>query len=158
MNATGGGRVSTSYIGNVAGATDADTQTVNELFTVDGKSLLTLDLKGDGTETNVTAMIKREDIGGTSANEMVIYMTGQEITGTVLRPSTVQVFAAIYAQNDAGEWVQKGELFEGTATTNPYYISWNHNSFNTDTWKSTKVYNGVASGSTIERVLAGIPE
>ena len=151
-------RWSNSYIGNVAGATDADSQAVNELFMVDGKSLLTLDLKGDGTETHVTAMIKREDIGGTSAKEMVIYMTGEEISGNLLKHTDLQVFAAIYVQNDAGEWVQKGELFEGTAKSNAYFASWNDNSINTDTWKSTKAYNGVKSGSTIEQVLAGIPD
>lgn len=150
-------RWSNSYIGNVAGATDADSQAVNELFMVDGKSLLTLDLKGDGTETHVTAMIKRENIGGSSAKEMVIYMTGQEIKGNVLKHTDLQVFAAIYMQNDTGEWVQKGELFEGTAKSNAYFASWNDNSINTDTWKSTKAYNGVKSGSTIEQVLAGIP-
>ena len=152
------GRANNTYIGNVAGATSADTQAVNELFTVDGKSLLTLDLKGDGTETNVTAMIKRENIGGTSAEEMVIYMTGEEISGSLFRPTDVQVFAAIYVLNDAGEWVQKGELFEGTARSNNYSGGWgSHNSFNTDTWESTKAYNGVPAGSTIEQVFASIP-
>ena len=158
MNNTGfTDRWSNSYIGNVAGATDADSRVVNELFTVDGKSLLTLDLKGDGTETHVTAMIKRENIGGTSADEMVIYMTGEEIKGNLLKHSDLQVFAVIYAKNDAGEWVQKGDLLEGTAKSNAYFASWNDNSFNTDTWKSTKAYNGVKSGSTIKQVLAGIP-
>jgi hypothetical protein len=158
MDKTGSGRWSNSYIGNVAGATDADSQTIDNLFTVDGKKLLTLDLKGDGSETHVTAMIKRENIGGSSANEMVIYMTGEEITGSLFRPSTLQVFAAIYVQNETGEWVQKGELFEGTAKSNPYFGGLgSHNSFNTDTWESAKAYNGVKAGSTIEEVFAGIP-
>lgn len=151
-------RWSNSYIGNVAGATDADSKVVNELFTVDGKSLLTLDLKGDGTETNVTAMIKREDIGGSSAKEMVIYMTGEKISGTLLKHTDLQVFAAIYVQNDAGEWVQKGELFEGTAKSNAYFAGWNDDSINTDTWKSVKAYNGVKSGSSISDVYKGIPD
>lgn len=159
MNNTAGGRANDTYIGNVAGATDADSTVIDELFTVDGKHLLTLDIKGDGSETNVTAMIKREDIGGTSAEEMVIYMTGETISGSLFRPMDVQVFAAIYVQNDAGEWVQKGELFEGTARSNNYSGGWgSHNSFNTDTWESTKAYNGVKAGSTIEQVLAGIPD
>ena len=158
MNNTGfTDRWSNSYIGNVAGATDADSTAIDELFTVDGKHLLTLDLKGDGSETNVTAMIKREDIGGTSADEMVIYMTGEEIKGNVLKHYDLQVFAVIYTKNDAGEWVQKGDLFEGTAKSNAYFASWNDNSINTDTWKSTKAYNGVKSGSTIKQVFAGIP-
>ena len=158
MDTVVGGRANDTYIGNVAGATDADSTVIDELFTVDGKHLLTLDLKGDGTETNVTAMIKREDIGGSTAEEMVIYMTGQEISGSLFRPMDVQVFAAIYVQNDTGEWVQRGELFEGTARSNNYSGGWgSHNSFNTDTWESTKAYNGVAAGSTIEQVLAGIP-
>jgi len=159
MDKTGSGRWSDSYIGNVAGATDADSKAVEDLFTVDGKKLLTLDLKGDGTETHVTAMIKRENIGGTNANEMVIYMTGEEISGSLFRPSTLQVFAAIYVQNEAGEWVQKGELFEGTARSNPYFGGiGSHNSFNTDTWETAKTYYGVASGSSIEDLLAAIPE
>lgn len=159
MDNTPGGRANNTYIGNVAGATDADSKTINDLFTVDGKTLLTLDLKGDGSETNVTAMIKRENIGGSSANEMAIYMTGEEITGNLFRPSTLQVFVAIYVQSDTGEWVQKGELFEGTARSNNYSGGLgSHNSFNTDTWKSAKAYNGVASGSTIEEVFAGIPD
>ena len=159
MNNTGfTDRWSNSYIGNVAGATDADSQAVNELFTVDGKSLLTLDLKGDGTETHVTAMIKRENIGGTSADEMVIYMTGEEIKGNVLKHSDLQVFAVIYAKNDAGEWVQKGDLLEGTAKSNAYFASWNDNSINTDTWKSVQAYYGVKSGSSISDVYKGIPD
>ena len=159
MDNTAGGRANNTYMGNVAGATDADSRVIDELFTVDGKHLLTLDLKGDGSETNVTAMIKREDIGGTSAAEMVIYMTGETISGSLFRPSDVQVFAAIYVQDASGEWVQKGELFEGTARSNNYSGGWgSHNSFNTDTWESTKAYNGVKSGSTIEQVLAGVPD
>lgn len=158
MDNTAGGRANNTYMGNVAGATDADSRAIDELFTVNGKHLLTLDIKGDGTETNVTAMIKREDIGGTSADEMVIYMTGETISGSLFRPSEVQVFAAIYVQNDAGEWEQRGELFEGVANSNNYSGGWgSHNSFNTDTWESAKVYNNVKAGSTIEQVLAGIP-
>lgn len=151
-------RWSNSYIGNVAGATDADSKAVNELFNVDGKSLLELDIKGDGTMTNVTAMIKRENIYGSSEKEMTIYMTGEKITGSLIRHTDLQVFVAVYVKNDAGEWVQKGELFEGTAKSNAYFAGWNDDSINTDTWKSTKVYNGVKSGSDIESVLAGVPD
>ncbi len=156
MDTTSSGRRNTSYIGNVVGATDADTAAVNNLFTENGKNLLTLEI--GGVETNVTAMIKREDIGGSTDKEMVIYMTGQEITGNIFNPATVQVFAAIYVQTESGEWVQKGTLYEGTATTNPYYISLSCNSFNTDTWRSAQTYHGVASGATIESVFAAVPD
>ena len=154
-NTSLGGRLSNTYIGNVVGATDADTATVNDLFTVDGKNLLTLEI--NGKETNVTAMIKHSNIGGTNDNEMVIYMTGETITGNLFRPGTVQVFAAVYTKNAQGVWVQKGELFEGEATTNAYYVSYNHNSFNTDTWKSTQSYYGLGKGATIGQLFDASP-
>ncbi|MBQ8907189.1 MAG: hypothetical protein IJY71_01195 [Clostridia bacterium] len=148
----------TSYIGNVAGATDADSSALNEIFTVDGDNKLQLEV--DGKTVDVTAIIKNEDIGGTADNEMVIYMTGSEITGNWFRPGSIQVFAAIYRKNAEGKWAMIGQLYEGTANSNNYtgQIFGTHNSFNTDTWKSSYVYHGVAEGATINQIVAAIPE
>ena len=146
-----------SYIGNVVGANTADSKALNELFTVDGYNYLTLEIEGE--ETNVTALIKHEDIGGTTDKEMVIYMTGETISGSLFRPSNIQVFAAIYRKNAEGNWVQIGQLYEGTAKSNNYKgeLFGTHNSFNTDTWETVNAYHGVAAGATVNQLLAAIP-
>ena len=157
LNDTSSGR-GNSYVGNVVGATDADSSAIEELFTVNGENLLTLDI--GGKKTNVTALIKNEDIGGSSDTEMVIYMTGETISGSFLRPGEIQVFAVIYRKNDAGEWIQLGDLYEGVADSNNYNGNFfgTHNSFNTDTWVTAMAYHGVRKGSNIEALVAAIPE
>ena len=158
LNASGDRYNDNSYIGNVVGANTADSTALNNLFTIDGHNYLTLEI--EGKETNVTALIKHEDIGGSTDKEMVIYMTGQVISGSFFRPGNIQVFAAIYRQDAAGDWVQIGQLYEGTARSNNYKgeIFGTHNSFNTDTWETAVAYHGVAAGSSIDTLLAAIPE
>lgn len=149
-NTSIGGRWSDSYIGNVVGATSADTKVLQELFTDEnGESYLTLDIAGK--KTNITAMIKREDVDGESGNEMTIYMTASAIGR-----SDVQVFASVFKQASDGTWNQIGEMYEGKASTNNYsaYEIWARDSFNTDTWSSTVDYYGLGTGKTIEQVIA----
>lgn len=158
MDDLNGGRLSTSYIGNVAGSTDQDSKLLNELFTVDGENVLKLEV--GGKTINVTAMIKFENVLGDSAKEMTIYMTGNEISGSLLKPTDVQVFAAVYRKNADGKWVMVGQLYEGTAKSNSYSatgILGKHNSFNTDKWVSSYEYHGVKAGSSIATVIAAAP-
>lgn len=150
-NTSIGGRWSDSYIGNVVGATSADTKVLQELFTDEnGESYLTLDIAGK--KTNITAMIKRENVDGESGNEMTIYMTASAIGR-----NDVQVFASVFKQDSDGKWKQIGEMYEGKASTNNYssYEIWARDSFNTDTWRSTVDYYGLGTGKTIEEVIAG---
>lgn len=153
---TTNGRPNNSYIGNVAGAHDADSEALNELFTVDGENILTLEL--DGKKVNVTAIIKNENVIGDAEKEMTIYMTGSTISGSLFRPSSIQVFAAVYRKDTDGTWKMVGQLYEGRADSNNYNGGWgSHNSFNTDTWESYYEYHGVRAGSSIETVIAAAP-
>ena len=150
-------RANNSYMGNVVGATTKDTKVLEELFTEDGKTYLKIHIAGK--ETNITAMIKREDIDGKSTtgdangNEMSIYMTADNISGS----SSVQVFAAVFTKEGDGEWYQLGAMYEGTATTNNYSGSWfgTRNSFNTDRWRSSVNYYNIGTNKTIKQVITG---
>ncbi|MBQ9735808.1 MAG: hypothetical protein IJV96_03380 [Clostridia bacterium] len=153
---TTNGRPNNSYIGNVAGSSNADSTALNNLFTVDGENVLKLEV--GGKTVNVTAIIKNENIIGDDQNEMTIYMTGSEITGSLFRPGSIQVFAAVYRKNAEGKWAMIGQLYEGRANSNNYNGGWgSHNSFNTDTWESYYEYHGIAAGASIETVIAAAP-
>ena len=149
MDNTGGwgGRPNDTYIGNVVGATSADSKVLNELFTVNGENMLKL----PDISSNVTAMIKRENIDGNLATgdenglEMTLYMTADTIGN-----ADVTVYALVFTKHTADSaWEQIGEMYQGTAETNNYsYGNWGSpNSFNTDTWRASLPYYGVAAGS-----------
>ncbi|MBQ9773930.1 MAG: hypothetical protein IJW30_04630 [Clostridia bacterium] len=147
------GRADTTYIGNVVEGTSSDTTFLNDLFTDEtGKNYLTLNI--NGTATNVTAMIKNEELT-TGGGEITIYLTAEEISYRWYQSGTVTVYAAVFAQNESGLWEQVGELFAGEASANAY--SGNpfsaKNSFNTDTWESTQSYYGVAASATIGQIV-----
>ena len=154
------GRPNSSYIGNVVGADSKDSAAINEMFTVNGENMLVLDI--NGKKTNVTAMIKKENVDGNAntgadGDEMTIYMTAADLTKVSWGNRTVQVFAAVFTKASAdAEWVQIGQMFEGTATANNYEGSWfgSMNSFNTDTWKSSAKYYGINSGANIETLVS----
>lgn len=138
-----------SYIGNVSGATEEDVILLENLF----QENLTLSI--EGVETNVTILIKREDIDGdlttgdASGNEMTIYMTTDDLqqTGSWFNPSTAPVYVAVFTSDDNGEnWYQIGSMFEGTATIKQYNGWPGSGSFDTDTWKST-------DGKTIKQLI-----
>ena len=140
-----GGRADDSYIGNVVGATSADSKVINELFTVDGQNMLKL----PNINSNITAMIKRENLdnntatGDENGNEMTLYMTADTIGN-----SDVTVYAIVCTKyNDTDGWVQVGEMYHGTADTNNYSGWGSANSFNTDTWRASYNYYGVAPGN-----------
>lgn len=156
MNTSSWGRLDTSYIGNVVGATSNDTLILEALFTEGEKTYLTLNI--GGKETNITAMVKREDVDGKSTTgdgngrEMTIYMTASTIGR-----NPVQVFASVFTKEGNGEWYQLGQMYEGTASTNNYQwgnLGSEKNSFHTGTWASAVDYYGSGTGATIEEVIA----
>ncbi len=164
-----------NFIGNVVGAYNDDTETINELF--QGKLSLTI----DGVVTNVTLLIKRENIDGNTQTgddyvataygkssygygcEMTLYMTTDELQ----RGSPV-VYAAVFtcdrnADGTYGSWYMIGDKYVGTATIVGYEGGNSTGSFDTGTWKSTgnttfvvsSDYSyTVASGRTIANIVA----
>lgn len=150
------GRSDNSYVGNVVGSTSDDSAVLNQLFTVDGVNYLVMEIEGE--EKPVTVLVKREDLDGKTTtgdedgNEMTIYMTAETIGN-----SPVTVYAAVYTKDNTvsgSEWQQVGQLFEGEAETNRY-SGWfgSRDSFNTDTWLSTKEYYSYKANSNIRALV-----
>ena len=160
-NYSSNNRPNSSYVGNVVGSSSTDSTVLNNLFTENNENHLKLII--NDKETNVTAMIKKENVDGktstgdASGNEMTIYMTAYDFDG-VRWGQSITVYAAVFTKDANGDWYQLGEMYEGTATVNNYggSIFGARNSFNTDTWKSAKAYNGVKSGSNIETVTQAL--
>lgn len=154
------GRADNSYVGNVVGSTSDDSAVLNQLFTVGEVNYLVMEIEGE--EKPVTVLIKREDLDGKATtgdedgNEMTIYMTAETIGN-----SPVTVYAAVYTKDNTvsgSEWRQIGQLFEGEADTNRY-SGWfgSRDSFNTDTWLSTKEYYSYQANSTIGALVKAAP-
>ena len=159
MDDTSWDRWSDSYIGNVVGATSADSQVLNELFTVGGKNYLTLNINGE--ETNVTTLIKRENLDGNSntgdgGEEMTIYMTAADLT-TMRYNSKVTVYACVFTKQGDGDWYQIGQMYEGQAKVTSYMGLIGHDSFNTDNWTTSVAYYGIAKGANIKTIVQAIP-
>ena len=163
-----------NYIGNVVDSSSADSQTVNDLFGGE----LTLNI--NGTETNVTVLIKREDVdgnpntgddytvthsngGSTSATgcEMTLYMTTHH-----LQYGTPTVYAAVFtcdknSDGTYGSWYVLGDVYEGTTNIVGYEGAQSTGSFDTGTWRSvnktytvTDTYNyTVSRNNTIQTVI-----
>lgn len=162
---------SANFIGNVSGAEEigvlgkADTETISKLF---GDNLT---ITIDGVETNVTVLIKRENVddntdtgddyvvtNGTDTArgtgcEMTLYLTTDELKRS---NSSVPVYAVVFTcdkneDGTPGEWYRIGELYAGTATVVGYVgntSTQNTGSFDTGTWRSTyKVYQSTAGYS-----------
>lgn len=135
-----------SYIGNLMGADGDDKALLTALF----EGALTF--KVGNEEVPITVMIKEKDVCGTSAAEMVLYITADDLSAW---SSYVPVYASVYSQNESGVWVQVGDIYAGEAQTNNYSGWWGSGSFNTESWRSTEAYYGVSSGSNIKAVTAG---
>ena len=169
-----------NFIGNVVGAHNDDTETINAIF---GDSL---NLTVDGKLSDVTVLIKRENIDGnentgddytakygnatTSGNgcEMTIYMTTESLTTAGAR---VTVYAAVYTcdnnNGELGAWRMVGDIYKGDALVVGYTgntESTKSGSFSTDDWYADPgVYTvqlgkgsysyAVADGSDIESII-----
>ena len=132
MNAYGANdRYDSSYIGNVVGASDSDTELLDTLFTG------TLSLNINGEEMPVRVMIKNEEVDGNSANgnEMVIYMTTDDLQKSGwFSSSTAPVYVAVFTNSGDGEWMQIGDMYLGDATIKQYNGWPGSGSFDTDDW------------------------
>ena len=154
-----------SYIGNVAGSTSEDSTILFELF--DGE----LSLEVNGTEVNVTCIVKRENIDGSSNTgdsyrvgrttyrgcEMTLYLTTANFDRLVYNdypPVYAMVFTKPYGSST---WVTVGEtMYEGTAQVVGYAGGTTTGSFDTGTWRSAVEYHGVAAGATISTIIQAI--
>lgn len=140
-----------SYIGNVSGASENDVLLLEELF----QGNLTLNI--DGVDTEVTIIIKRENVDGNvytgdaDGNEMAIYMTTEDLKrDSWWGSSKAVVYVSVFTSDDDGElWYQLGAMYEGTATVKGYDGNvFGEGSFDTDTWRSTE-------NKTIESIIQG---
>ena len=143
-------RNSGNYIGNLNGADADDKALLTALF--DGA----LTFKVGNEEVPITVMIKNKNVYDDSANEMVLYITADDLQTT----EEVPVYLAVYSYNEETyEWEQVGDILEGEATVNSYSglpFGWGgRGSFNTESWVSTKAYYNVAMGSKIDAVMNG---
>ncbi len=148
-----GNKISSTYIGNVVGATTEDTVFLNNLFSEDGRNYLTLEI--NGKTTDVTVIIKREDLDGDGTDEMTIYLTPDQLGGTVYDEIN-NVYACVFKLNASGMWEQVGELYYGHALQMSYENAqiFNTDSIDTASWRSNQEYYGVPSEATIAKLLA----
>lgn len=143
-------RYDNSYIGNVVGASEADVILLERLFVGN------LHININGKDTEVTVMIKRENLDGNTStgdengNEMTVYLTTDNLErDSWWSAGTAPVFAAVFTKTETSDkWTQIGEMVEGTATVKGYDGNvFGEGSFDTDTWKSL-------NNQTIEQVVA----
>lgn len=157
MNTNTSGRDET-YVGNVVGASSSDTAFLNELFTEDGENKLILEIEGE--KTNVTVLIKRENLDGNTTtgengNEMTIYMTAVDLDDVSWRAWVVTYAAIFTTAPNSNDWYQLGPLFAGRARAIGYNGGFfAHDSIDTRTWESTQSYFGASSGSTASEVVS----
>ncbi|MBR6680446.1 MAG: hypothetical protein IKL59_04215 [Clostridia bacterium] len=163
-----------TYVGNVAGSKEDDTETLEKLF--NGQLRINL----DGKDTDVTVMIKRENVDGNTTTgdhytysdwrgrettvsgcEMTLYMTSAQYkdeSGKYILQNgdTVTVYAVVFTRQATGEWYQLGDMYKGQTTVNGYEAPWytGSGSFNTDNWRSSETYYNVGSGATIEAITS----
>lgn len=156
-----------NYIGNVVDAHNNDTETINSLF--EGKLSLTI----DGVVTNVTVLIKRENLDNNtqtgddytatyngystsgSGCEMTLYMTTD-----ALQSGSPVIYAAVFTcdRNEDGSysrWYMIGDKYVGTASIVGYEGSYVSGSFDTGTWRSTGRTTYTASDNYSYTVSAG---
>lgn len=151
-----------AYVGNVVGSSDNDTNVLDELFDGNLHLMLTDPDTGELVKTNLTCMIKEEDLDGDGKPEMTIYMTPDNLSNAGIWSSISNVYIGVFTQvTDADgntKWEQLGDLYHGTSQCNDYdsnIFNGFDPSINTDRWRSSQVYHGVRSGSTIKNVITG---
>lgn len=138
------------YIGNLQGADGDDKALLTALF----EGALTFTVGNE--EVPITVMIKEKNVYDVdnikNVNEMVLYITADDLGATY---SFVPVYAAVFAKDTSGEWKQIGDIFAGEARTNNYSGWYGSGSFNTESWRSTQAYYGIAVRSGISNVIGG---
>lgn len=151
-----------AYVGNVVGSSNNDTQVLNELFDGNLHLMLTDPDTGALVKTNLTCMIKEEDLDGDGKDEMTIYMTPDNLSNAGIWSSVSNVYVGVFTQVTASDgtqkWEQLGDLYHGTSQCNDYdsnIFNGFDPSINTDRWRSSQAYHNVKSGSTIEAVITG---
>ena len=156
-----------TFIGNVVDAHNEDTETINELF--QDKLSLTI----DGVVTNVTVLIKRENLDGNTATgddyvatangnstygygcEMTLYMTTDE-----LQSGSPIIYTAVFTcdkneDGTCGNWYMIGDKYVGTASIVGYEGGYTTGSFDTGTWRSKGNTTYVVSSDYNYTVSAG---
>jgi len=151
-----------AYVGNVVGSSSNDTKVLDELFDGNLHLMLTDPETGELVKTNLTCMIKEEDLDGDGKPEMTIYMTPDDLSNAGVWSSIKNVYVGVFTQvadaDGTTKWEQLGELYHGTSQCNDYdsnIFNGFDQSINTDRWRSSQTYHGVNSGSTIENVIRG---
>ena len=151
-----------AYVGNVVGSSSNDTKVLAELFAGNLNLMLTDPETNKLVKTNLTCMIKEEDVDGDGDKEMTIYMTPDDLTqlGTFSKIPNVYVgvFTQVTAADGTKKWEQLGDLYHGTASWNDYdsnIFNGIDRSLNTDSWKSSQEYHGVKKSSDISAVIKG---
>lgn len=151
-----------AYVGNVVGSSGNDSKVLAELFAGNLTLMLADPETGKLVKTNLTCMIKEEDLTGDSKKEITIYMTPDELEKvgvySTIKNVYVGVFTQITDENNNVKWEQLGDLYHGTALCNDYdsnIFNGIDKSINTDRWRSSQVYHGVKSNSTIKNVITG---
>lgn len=151
-----------AYVGNVVGSSSNDTSVLEALFDGNLHLMLADPETGVLTKTNLTCMIKREDLDGDGKDEMTIYMTPDNLSNAGIWSSIANIYVGVFTQVTDAEgnttWEQLGELYHGTSQCNDYdsnIFNGFDPSINTDRWRSSQTYHNVKSGSTIENVIKG---
>lgn len=151
-----------AYVGNVVGSSSNDTEVLDELFDGNLHLMLADPETGELVKTNLTCMIKEEDLDGDGTQEMTIYMTPDDLSNAGVWSSIKNVYVGVFTQvTDADgttKWEQIGELYHGTSQCNDYdsnIFNGFDQSINTDRWRSSQTYHGIKSGSTIKNVIRG---
>lgn len=154
-----------TYIGNVAGSSDDDSELLQKLF-----GGLSLDISGNNVQ--VTCIIKRENIDGNDNTgdtysidngtnttyyrgcEMTLYLTTINFDD-VSYNDYITVYAMVFTKySDSSEWTQIGEkIYEGTAQVVGYVGGATTGSFDTGTWRSSKQYHEIESGAKISKLI-----
>lgn len=170
-----------SYVAYVPGAPDSDKTAALNLF--DGQ----LEIIIENEKQEVNFLIKREDVTGDGREDFTVYMTtntlseestvanrkGNLFSGyyyTTYNKSLAIVYAAVFTEDDFGEWVQLGDMFKGEAPICDYNggmqnyrpsgassnvsVPTGSGSFHTDTWVSAEKYYTVEKGSSLSTVLS----
>ena len=154
MSTQGGGWGGTGYyVGNVAGSTDLHSSVLGELFEDDLALNIYDPTTGKTTSTEMTCLIKEQDVAGDNQKDMILYMTAETLNGKCntsgwftgyYENRLVTVYAVVFTLV-GDEWVQLGDIYEGQANPNNYSGGGRNsdaNSFRTDSWVSkAKTYS-----------------